>query len=151
MTGTEYWRISEGDTCILTEDITTCGLTWHKGDKIIVAYRNTYEESIYVYNPSVLINNRPSYKKLGVLYFLKAIQICKDTNSTTFLHKFNVGDTVYYMEDNKVKSSIITNITYYIWNNGTKLSYYLNNLNDHVICKEESKLFSSKEELLNSL
>ena len=148
MTGTEYWRLSEKDVCILTEDITTHGLTWHKGDKIIVAYRNTYEESIYVYNPSVLINNRPSYKKLAVLFFLKAIEVCKNTKTTTFLHKFNVGDTVYYIEDNKVKSSIITNITYHIWKNKTNLSYYLN---DNTISKEESKLFSSKIELLNSL
>lgn len=148
MTGTEYWRLSEKDVCILTEDITTHGLTWHKGDKIIVAYRNTYEESIYVYNPSVLINNRPSYKKLAVLFFLKAIEVCKNTKTTTFLHKFNVGDTVYYMEDNKVKSSIITNITYYIWKNETNLAY---DLNDNTISKEESELFSSKIELLNSL
>ena len=148
MTGTEYWRLSEKDVCILTEDITTYGLTWHKGDKIIVAYRNTYEESIYVYNPSVLINNRPSYKKLAVLFFLKAIEVCKNTKTTTFLHKFNVGDTVYYMDDNKVKSSIITDIDYYIHKNETNLAYYLN---DNTISKGESKLFSSKIELLNSL
>lgn len=145
MTGTEYWRLSEGDTCILTEDITTHGLIWHKGDKIIVAYRNTYEESIYVYNPSVLINNRPSYKKLGVLFFLKAIEVSKNTKTTTFLHKFNVGDIVYYMEDNKVESSIITSITYYIWKNETNSAYYLN---DNTISKDESELFSSKIELL---
>lgn len=148
MTGTEYWKLSEEDVCILTEDITTHGLTWHKGDKIIVAYRNTYEESIYVYNPSVLINNRPSYKKLGVLYFLKAIKICKNTNSTTFLHKFNIGDTVYYMENNKVKSSIITNVSYTSYVKDFKVSYILNYYNK--ICKE-SELFGSKEELLNSL
>lgn len=148
MTGTEYWKLSEGDACILTEDITTHGLTWHKGDKITVAYRNTYEESIYVYNPSVLINNRPSYKKLGVLFFLKAIEVSKNTKTTTFLHKFNVGDTVYYMEDNKVESSIITSITYYMWKNETNLAYYLN---DNTISKDESELFSSKIELLNSL
>lgn len=148
MTGTEYWRLSEKDVCILTEDITTYGLTWHKGDKIIVAYRNTYEESIYVYNPSVLINNRPSYKKLAVLFFLKAIEVCKNTKTTTFLHKFNVGDTVYYMEDNKVKSSIITDIDYYIHKNEANLAYYLN---DNTISKGDSKLFSSKIELLNSL
>ena len=148
MTGTEYWRLSEKDVCILTEDITTYGLTWHKGDKIIVAYRNTYEESIYVYNPSVLINNRPSYKKLAVLFFLKAIEVCKNTKTTTFLHKFNVGDTVYYMDDNKVKSSIITDIDYYIHKNETNLAYYLI---DNTISKGESKLFSSKIELLNSL
>ena len=148
MTGTEYWRLSEKDVCILTEDITTYGLTWHKGDKIIVAYRNTYEESIYVYNPSVLIKNRPSYKKLGVLSFLKAIEVSKNTKTTTFLHKFNVGDTVYYMEDNKVESSIITSITYYIRKNEINLTYYLN---DYTLSKEESKLFSSKIELLNSL
>lgn len=148
MTGTEYWRLSEKDVCILTEDITTYGLTWHKGDKIIVAYRNTYEESIYVYNPSVLINNRPSYKKLAVLFFLKAIEVCKNTKTTTFLHKFNIGDTVYYMEDNKVKSSIITDIDYYIHENEANLAYYLN---DNTISKGDSKLFSSKIELLNSL
>ena len=34
MTGTEYWKLSEGDVCILTEDITTHGLTWHKGEKL---------------------------------------------------------------------------------------------------------------------
>ena len=149
MTGTEYWKLSEGDVCILTEDITTHGLTWHKGEKIIIAYRDTYEESIYVYNPSVEINNRPSYKKLPVLYFLKAIKVLNNINTTILLHKFNIGDIVYYMNNNKIKSSTITNISYNAWNNNNaKILYFLDNYDK--VCKEE-ELFGSKEELFNSL
>lgn len=149
MTGTEYSKLSKGDVCILTENITTHGVTWHKGEKIVVAYRNTHEESIYVYNPSVIINNRPSYKKLFVLSFLKAIKV-SNINTTTFSHKFNVGDTVYYMEDNKIKSSTVTNMLYYISEKGFHtLSYYL--ANPDSIFKKDYELFGSKKELLNSL
>lgn len=149
MTGTEYHKLSEGDVYILTENITTHGLTWHKGEKIVVAYRSNYEESIYVYNPSVLFNDRPSYKKLSVVSFLKAIKVLNNINTTTFLHKFNIGDTVYYMEDNKVKSSIVTNILYYTGEECTQLVYYLDG--PDTIFKSDSDLFGSKKELLNSL
>lgn len=59
------------------------------------------------------------------------------------------GDTVYYMEDNKVKSSIVTNILYYTGKECTQLVYYLDD--PDTIFKSDSDLFSSKKELLNSL
>ena len=53
------------------------------------------------------------------------------------------------MEDNKVKSSIVTNILYYTGKECTQLVYYLDG--PDTIFKSDSDLFGSKKELLNSL
>lgn len=50
MTGTQYWQLSEGDICILTEDLDL--YHWKKGDKIVVVYRDRFEGSVYVCNTS---------------------------------------------------------------------------------------------------
>ena len=53
------------------------------------------------------------------------------------------------MNNNKIKSSTITNISYNAWNNNNaKILYFLDNYDK--VCKEE-ELFGSKEELFNSL
>ena len=99
MTGTEYWGLSEKDVCILTEDITTYGLTWHKGDKIIVAYRNTYEELKNIYEN--MIDNFPYYQALDKRtcerFNLSEVIDCK-TNEDLFLAIAAFRDDSDYMQ-----------------------------------------------------
>lgn len=112
MTGTQYWQLSEGDICILTEDLDL--YHWKKDDKIVVVYRDRFEESIYVCNTSVKINGRFAYAKISAVYFLKSMVVDNST-CTYFTHKYNIGDTIWYMEDNKPCSGKIINIIYYYY------------------------------------
>ena len=73
-----------------------------------------------------------------------------------FIPKFNIGQTVYFMKDNKVCKSIITVIELpTIWKDKkgliqmTSTSYKLRNLENYTY--PECWLFSNKKSLLNSL
>ena len=76
MTGTEYYKLSENDKCVLTQDIIAIDNTqWHKGDIITVAYRDRFREKIYFYNPKVLYKENISYTPLPVNTCLRALKV----------------------------------------------------------------------------
>ena len=63
--------------------------------------------------------------------------------------KFNVGDTVYFMHENKIAFKKVTNIQTFsseIYPNG-KVTYAFASIGE----KKESEVFATKEELINSL
>ena len=63
--------------------------------------------------------------------------------------KFNVGDRVYFMKDNKVDSDLIDGVNIFIGSNKIpKIIYCLQNINGN---PEQHLLFGTKEELLKSL
>jgi len=66
--------------------------------------------------------------------------------------KRNIGDVVYYMKNNKVETSKITGVFTYNTNKPAydRVEYSLSNENDKDRF-EETKFYSSKEELLKTL
>lgn len=62
--------------------------------------------------------------------------------------KYNVGNTVYLINNNKVDSSFVDNITITIWGDKVYEKYSLNSRKDWF---DASQLFPTKEELLKSL
>lgn len=69
----------------------------------------------------------------------------------TIKTKFNVGDSVFFIKDGKVQQIEITDIRIDINKNDTNIEYIIgNSAFNYDICKEEL-LFSTKEELINSL
>ena len=67
--------------------------------------------------------------------------------------KFDIGDSVFFIEDNKVKKQYVESINIEIvidsWFNTLRLIRYT--LNDGKSPYNEDKLFASKDELLKSL
>lgn len=62
--------------------------------------------------------------------------------------KYYIGDRVWLVSNNKVVEKIITQFDVVVSDNGIKITY---ELNYESIDIDESKLFTSKEELLKSL
>lgn len=157
MTGNEYLYLTEGDLCRLTEDVETNGVIWKKGDILEVVYRNRYEETICVRNISVNYRKRHPYKTLGVMFFLKAIEVYKkwkdrktDTIVTKFEHKFMPGDTFWIMEDNKPKSYKVFKLSFDVYEGFTRIMYSTKD-NDTFDIDREKEMFATKDELLDSL
>lgn len=65
----------------------------------------------------------------------------------TVKSKFEIGDNVWFVSNNKVHQLEITGVEMYVALEGTKVKY---NLYDNTEL-EESKVFATKEELLESL
>ena len=67
--------------------------------------------------------------------------------------KFDIGDSVFFIEDNKVKTQYVESISIEIsidcWFNTLRLIKYT--LDDGKSPSNEDKLFASKDELLKSL
>jgi len=61
--------------------------------------------------------------------------------------KFNIGDVVWYVSDNKVNKLDVTGVVIDVDDTGTKIEYYLH----YDIKLTEEELFKTKEELLESL
>ena len=157
MTGKEYLYLTDGDLCKLTEDINTNGLTWHKGDIIEVVFRNSYKETVYVKNKSVTFNNRLSYKELDALFFFRAMELYKKWNEvkkntfvTRFEHRFMCGDEVWFMKDNKPFKDIINQITLRI-TRSKGIEWYYSAVMTGYIGNDTAKIYTTKDELLNSL
>jgi hypothetical protein len=64
--------------------------------------------------------------------------------------KYSVGDTVWYMRDNKVRCDTIVNVCVDI-NSKTQDNTYTLKINQSYLQFAETYLFTSKEELLSSL
>ena len=64
--------------------------------------------------------------------------------------KFNIRDTVWYIYNNKICSSMISSIRVGIKEYGTSVIYCVPTLNGSIDL-EEKLIFSSKEELIKSL
>ena len=157
MTGEEYLHLTDGDLCKLTEDIDTKGLIWHKGDIIEVVFRNTYKETIYVKNPSVTFNNRPSYKELDALFFFRAMELYKKWNEvkkntfvTRFEHRFMCGDEVWFMKDNKPFKDIINQVTLRI-TRSKGIEWHYSAVMTGYIGDDTTEIYATKEELIHSL
>lgn len=69
--------------------------------------------------------------------------------------KYDIGDTVFYMDDNKVKSNKIDTITIERTTpksiKGSVCSNYIRYCGVGKFIKEEEEVFATKEELLKSL
>lgn len=164
MTGTDYLYLTEGDLCILTEDINTpSGLTLYKGHIIEILYRNRYKDIVYVKDPNKSAPN-PSQRTFCVAalspgYFLRSIEVyrkykdIKDSKTTTkFTHKFNPEDTIWFMENNQIQSRVIFRVTYDEFiKDGERVCSIQYVTHDGKVFFEDDKIFSSKEELVKSL
>lgn len=152
MTGNEYNHLLDGDQCILTEDIDTNCLRWHKGDIIEIVYARQDREDVYVRNLTTKWGERPSYKQLGPLWFLKAMKKYKSWKNgkivTTFEHKFMPGNTVWYMKDNKPCKDTIFAVHYKILKDEAKWFY---TVESESALFQDDGLFATKDELLDSL
>ena len=150
MTGTEYYKLSENDKCVLTQDIIAIDNTqWHKGDIITVAYRDRFREKIYFYNPKVLYKENISYTPLPVNTCLRALKVV-DTKSINIDLEYNIGDTVYFMYQNKIKEAKIIKINVFIYENTTCITYFIR-LFDTTYNTKDFKVFKTKQELINYL
>lgn len=143
MTGSEYIHLVEGDKCIITNSNNSA--IWDKGDIVEIVYKSNIEDAIYA-------KCRGMYKRIPTLFFLRDMEVCKEdidskTHSTTFKHRFNIGDTVWKMQDNRPKPVIITDIEYSMLKNGTNILKYYSVYGEY----KESDIFATKDELLNSL
>ncbi len=101
MTGTEYYKLSENDKCVLTQNITAIDNTqWHKGDVVIVAYRDRFQEKIYFYNPKVLYNGNISHTPLSVNTYLRALKVV-NTKSINFLIQLTIIEILNFLKPKK--------------------------------------------------
>ena len=150
MTGTEYYKLSENDKCVLTQDIIAIDNTqWHKGDIITVAYRDRFRETIYFYNPKVLYHENISYTPLPVNTWLRALKVV-DTKSINIDLKYNIGDAVYFMYQNRIHDAKIVKINVSINENTTCITYFIR-LFDTTYNTKDFKVFKTKQELINYL
>ena len=150
MTGTEYYKLSENDKCVLTQDIIAIDNTqWHSGDIITVAYRDRFKEKIYFYNPNVLNNGNISYTPLPVNSCLGALKVY-NTNHISIDLEFNIGDTVYFMYQNKIHDTKIIKINVSINEDTTHITYYIR-LFDTICNIKDFKVFRTKQELIDYL
>lgn len=162
MTGKDFTYLVEGDLCKLTEDIDTNGLTWHKGDILEVVYRSVHNpDELCVRDLDSKFGDRVYYKTLSSIWFLKCTEVYKKykdrmnkLNSTTFTHKFNVGDTFWAMYCNKPKSYKVEKVNYYIDKNGPEVEYITTdncNFYEDTSLYNTEEIYSTKDELLDSL
>lgn len=154
MTSNEYYNLITGAKCILTEDIETYGIKWQKGDIIEVAFFNPVmlDGDVVFFNLNVKYKDRPSYKRLGIVYVLKALQVLTvETRPivSQFTHKFNAGDTVWRMNYNKPESHFIDRLQYNEYSNDNQNFEYI--CNDGLVLDDSCAIYGSKEELLDSL
>lgn len=150
MTGTEYYKLSENDKCVLTQNIIAIDNTqWHKGDIITVAYRDRFQEKIYFYNPKVLYKENISYTPLSVNTCLRALKVV-NTKSISIDLEYNIGDTVYFMYQDKIHDAKIVKINVSICNDTTRITYYIR-LFDTICNIKDFEVFKTKQELLESL
>lgn len=150
MTGTEYYKLSENDKCVLTQDIIAIDNTqWHKGDIITVAYRDRFREKIYFYNPKVLYHENTSYTPLPVNTCLRALKVV-DTKSINIDLEYNIGDTVYFMYQDTIHDAKIVKINVSI-NEGTPYITYFMRLFDTIRNIKDFKCYKTKQELINYL
>ena len=63
--------------------------------------------------------------------------------------KFNIGDAVYYMRDNKVDKSTVNKIDIVIGGKGVSVAYWVGLHGEYK--RHEGYIFANKEELLKSL
>lgn len=151
MTGTQYIFLHEGDQCILLEDIGE----WHKGNIIEMVYRDSHEDRVYFKNVHTTINGIPSYGTLQVKTCLRALSLYKKfgeepVTKTIFEHKFNVGDTIWRMYNNKPEACVIDRIEYTEFKDTKVWNYYCICDGDSVF-DDNCEIYSSKDELLDSL
>lgn len=150
MTGTEYYKLSENDKCVLTQDIIAIDNTrWHKGDIITVAYRDRFREKIYFYNPKVLYHENISYTPLPVNTCLRALKVV-NTKSINIDLEYNIGDTVYFMYNNKIQEAKIIQVSISINEDTTYITYYIRLFGTKYNMKD-FKVFKTKQELINYL
>ena len=150
MTGTEYWKLSENDKCVLTQNIIAIDNTqWHKGDVIIVAYRDRFQEKIYFYNPKVLYKGNISYTPLPVNTCLRALKVV-NTKSISIDLEYNIGDTVYFMYQNRIHDAKIVKINISINGDTPHITYFIW-LFDTIYNINDFKVFKTKQELIDDL
>jgi hypothetical protein len=150
MTGTEYYKLSENDKCVLTQDIIAIDNTrWHKGDMITVAYRDRFQEKIYFYNPKVSYKENISYTPLPVNTCLRALKVV-DTKSISIDLEYKIGDTVYFMYQDKIHEEKIERINISICDNTTHITYYIRFLNT-TYNNRDFEFFKTKKELIDYL
>lgn len=150
MTGLEYRKLSENDKCVLTQNIIAIDNTqWHKGDVIIVAYRDRFQEKIYFYNPKVLYKGNISYTPLPVNTCLRALNVI-DTKSINIDLEYNIGDTVYFMFQDKIHEEKIEKINVNICDDTTRITYYIRFLNT-TYDNRDFEFFKTKQELIDDL
>ncbi len=150
MTGTEYYKLSENDKCVLTQNIIAIDNTqWHKGDVITVAYRNRFQEKIYFYNPKVLYKGNISYTPLPVNTCLRALEVV-GTRSINIDLEYNIGDTVYFMYQDRIHDAKIVKINVSI-NGDTPYITYFMRLFDTIYNIKDFKVFKTKQELIGYL
>lgn len=162
MTGTEFDSLHEGDLCLLTDDIDTYSPVWHKGDVIEVVYRSRNNvDELYVRNMSQKYKDRHPYKTLGPVFLLNAAKLYKKREdiknkviSTTFTHKFNVGDTFWAMYCNKPKAYKVEKVNYYIDKDNTEVEYITTDNHcfyDNSNTYDTGEIYATKDELLDGL
>ena len=150
MTGTEYYKLSENDKCVLTQDIIAIDNTrQHKGDIITVAYKDRFREKIYFYNPKVLYHKNISYTPLPVNTCLRALKVV-NTKSINIDLEYNIGDTVYFMYNNKIQATKIIQVSISINEDTTYIIYYIRLFGTKYNMKD-FKVFKIKQELINYL
>lgn len=64
--------------------------------------------------------------------------------------RFNIGDTIYFMYDNKVCNSSVCSISVWMGRDSTDIKYYVNRDKDNILITED-KSYATKEELIASL
>lgn len=64
--------------------------------------------------------------------------------------KFNIGDTIYFMYDNKVCNSFVRSVSVWIGKESTDIKYYMDRDKDRIPITEDES-YATKEELIASL
>lgn len=156
MTGNELIYLKNGDLLKLIIPFYSL-IDWKVGDILKVELKESIQR-VWVRN---LTAESKKYEELVTLLDTRdllnnCVKISADAkllNLTQFSHKFNVGDTVWYMGDNKPMECTITAMDYKV--SDVDLSgiviYCFKDSMGLFVSNRESSFYATKEELLNRL
>lgn len=165
MTRDEFLNIKEGDLIKFFKDIDINGVKWKSTDlcEVICKENNNGIIRYYVKNHARMRSQlHPCVECFGAWWFLNyAYKVTTEHHmiKTIIEHKFNVGDTVWFMHDNKPHSQTVTDLEV-SWHKDVSrklddqeikpcIRYHLYGTL-HDTWYYENQLFATKNELLDS-
>lgn len=154
-------KLKEGDLLRFIKDVEINGYKWKHTDLLRIEYVEIFgggRIEWWIRNLTWYDADKyPSVQKFGMGWLLDYAHRVETVNNdihTVFSHKYDVGDTIWLMENNKPKSFKITELKYtenldhepdfsYICSDG-------NTINDRLL-DDNCDIYASKDELLDSL
>lgn len=155
MSGEDFWQLREGDLLRFIEPIAIRkNCTWSTKDLIKVEYREHGNgvDVIWLKNLSLekagVTSCVERFDAGPILNYAHKLDEYNKLKSTTLQHKYEIGDSLWHMVDNKPKKETIDGIIFVLDKNNLEVRYTVNGISGYF---EESKAYGTCSELLNSL